>query len=215
VALRTYGRNRPDDCSDVELVSPLAPLNRDGLLGQINGIVPVNLSRTPIAASLAAVGADLGSAPGETLVVLLSDGEESCDGNPVDEATRLHAAFPNVRVSVVGFDIAPELQQRLAAIAEAGGGNYFGAADVNELGAALKQALTLRYRVVGSDGGELGSADVGQSLNLPVGSYKVLIGGARPLLDQTVEIRKGMATLMSLSNTQGQLSASLSRDWAP
>jgi hypothetical protein len=214
VALRTYGRNRADDCNDIELLSPLGPLNRDQLLSQINAIEPVNLSRTPIASSLAAISADLGHATGQTLVVLLSDGEESCDGNPVEAATRLHKDNPMVRVSVVGFDIAPELQARLAAIAEAGGGSYFGATDVNQLGAALKQALTLSYHVFDAGGHEVGSANVGESLKLPVGNYRVAIGGDPALLEQTVDIRKSMATLMALSNNQGQLSAKLSHDWA-
>ncbi|MBX0327040.1 VWA domain-containing protein [Oscillochloris sp. ZM17-4] len=215
VALRTYGRNRADDCSDIELLSPLAPLDREGLLAQINAIQPVNLSRTPIGSSLAAIAADLGDTPGETLVVLLSDGEESCDGDPVAEATHLHADHPNVQVSVVGLDIAPESQERLAAIAEAGGGSYFGAADVDQLGAALKQALTLRYRVIDERGGVAGSANVGDSLKLPVGNYRVLIGGDPPLLEQKIDVRRGMATLMAVSSDHGQMTAALSRDWAP
>ncbi|NNJ09953.1 VWA domain-containing protein [Chloroflexales bacterium ZM16-3] len=214
VALRTYGRNRADDCSDIELLSPLAPLSRESLLSQIDSIQPVNLSRTPIGSSLAAIASDLGDAQGETLVVLLSDGEESCDGDPVAEATRLHADNPQVRVSVVGFDIAPELQARMAEIAEAGGGSYFGAADVNQLGDALKQALTLRYRVLDAQGGQAGSASLGESLNLPVGTYHVLIGGDPPQLEQKIDIRKDMATLMAISSEQGQMSATLSRDWA-
>ncbi|NTV65710.1 MAG: VWA domain-containing protein, partial [Oscillochloris sp.] len=89
VALRTYGRNRADDCSDIELLSPLAPLNQARLLEQINSVEPVNLSRTPIGSSLAAITSDLGEKPGETLVVLLSDGEESCNGDPVAEAQKI------------------------------------------------------------------------------------------------------------------------------
>jgi hypothetical protein len=215
VALRTYGRNRPDDCSDTELITPLAPLNREDLMTQINGIEPVNLSRTPIGSSLAAVAADLGETPGETLVVLLSDGDETCDTDPVTEATRLHTEHPGVRVSVVGLDIDPERQARLEMIAEVGGGTYFGAGDVNELGAVLKQALTLSYRVLDDKGAEVGSANVGETMTLPTGNYRVLIGGEPPMLEQEIDIRRGMATLMKLSNEQGQLTAALHRDWAP
>lgn len=214
VALRTYGRNRPDDCSDIELLSPLAPLDRAALQAQIDSIQPVNLSRTPIGSSLAAITSDMGAAQGETLVVLLSDGEESCDGDPVGEAARLHAEHPSVRVSVVGLDIAPELQQRLAAIAEAGGGSYFGAADVNQLGTALKQAVALSYHVLDEAGGQAGSANVGELLNLPAGNYRVLIGGDPPLLEQQIDIRRGMATVMALGSDQGLMSATVSRDWA-
>lgn len=215
VALRTYGRNRPDDCSDIELLSPLAPLDRAALLAQIDAIEPVNLSRTPLASSLAAIAADLGDAPGETLVVLLSDGEESCDGDPVAEAAKLHADNPQVRVSVVGLDIAPELTERLAAIAEAGGGSYFAAGDVNQLGAALKQALALRYRVLDGTGAVVGGGEVGQPLKLPAGNYRVLIGGDPPQIDQAVDIRQGLASVLELKGEPGHLTATLRRDWAP
>ncbi|MEI6777877.1 MAG: VWA domain-containing protein [Chloroflexales bacterium] len=214
VALRTYGRNRTNDCSDIELVRPLGPLNRDALLAQINSIVPVNRSNTPIGSSLAALSADLVGVKGQTLVVLLSDGEESCNGDPVAEATRLHTDNPNIRVSVVGFDIAPEFQTRLAAIADAGGGTYFGAADVNQLATALRQTIALNYRVYDSKGREIGHSSAGESLKLAAGSYRVVIGGDPPLLEQTVDIRKGVATLMALSIDKGKLSAKLSHDWA-
>jgi hypothetical protein len=215
VALRTYGRNRPDDCSDIELVSPMAPLNREALLAQIGAIQPVNLSRTPIGSSLAAIPADLGASPGSTLVVLLSDGEESCDGDPVAEAARIHAASPNVQISVVGFDLAAPEQARLAAIAEAGGGSYFGAADVAQLGTALEQAIGLRYHVFADDGSEVGGAAVGETIALPVGSYKLTIGDRTVLLEQTIDVRDGLATIVTLGGDQGKLTAQISRDWAP
>jgi hypothetical protein len=41
-----------------------------------------------------------------------------------------------------------------------------------------------------------------------------VIGADPALLEQTVEIHKGMATLMALSSEQGQMSAKLSRNWA-
>ncbi|MEI7770396.1 MAG: VWA domain-containing protein [Chloroflexales bacterium] len=214
VALRTYGRNRTQDCTDIQLVSPLGPLHRDALLAQINAIRPVSRSLTPIARSLAAISADLKDAKGSTLVVLLSDGEESCDGDPVAEATRLRIENPKVRVSVVGFDIAAESQARLAAIAAAGGGSYFGAADVKQLSTALKQTLGLTYHVFDIDGHEVGHANVSESITLPAGSYRVTIGDNPALLEEkALDIRKDMVTLMSLSNDQGRLTSKISHNW--
>lgn len=213
VALRTYGRNRANDCSDIELVRPLGPLNRDALLAQINSIVPVNRSNTPIGNSLAALSADLAGAKGQTLVVLLSDGEESCNGDPITEAARLHKAIPNLHVSVIGFDIAPEFQLRLAAIADAGDGTYFGATDVNQLATALRQAIALNYRVYDSKGREIGHSSAGESLKLTAGNYRVTIGGDPPLLEQKIDIRKDRETLISLTTVNGQVKATQSQNW--
>jgi len=215
VALRTYGRQRPDDCGDVELLVPLGPLDRTALVSQIEAIEPVNLSRTPIGSSLAAVPGDLGDAGGETLVLLVSDGEESCDGDPVSVAAQLHAERPNLRVSVVGFDIAPELRERLARIAEAGGGSYYGADDVGQLAAALRDVVTPRFRVLDAAGAEVGAGQVGEQLDLPAGAYTVAVGANPVLLQQPVQVRDGMATTVALRTDQGQLLAEVRRDWQP
>jgi hypothetical protein len=108
----------------------------------------VNLSRTPIAASLQAAAADLSAAQGETLIVLVSDGEENCDGDPVAAAAALRQRRSDLRVSVVGFDIAPDLRERLAQIAEAGGGMYVDARAVGALLDELGAGLPLDERAV-------------------------------------------------------------------
>lgn len=215
VALRTYGRQRPDDCSDVELLAPLAPLDKGGLVAQIQGIEPVNLSRTPIGSSLAAVPADLGAAGGETLVVLLSDGEETCGADPTAVAAQIRAERPNVRVSVVGFDIAPEQRDRLASIAAAGGGSYYGAADMGQLAAALEDVVTPRFQVIDGAGAEVAGGQLGERLDLPSGAYTVTLGAEPTLFEQLVEIQDGMATLVAISRVDGSLSAEVRRDWNP
>src|SRR5690606_23390906 len=81
VALRVFGHREPDACrTDLEI--PLGPLNPDAAAATIAGIQAMNLARTPIADSLAAVEADLAGAAGGAIVVLVTDGEETCDGNP-------------------------------------------------------------------------------------------------------------------------------------
>lgn len=214
-ALRTYGQRRPDDCGDVELLAPPAPLDREALIGRIEAIEPVNLSRTPIAASLEAAAADLPAMSGETLVVLVSDGEESCDGDPVAAAAALRAARPDVRVSVVGFDIAPALRERLALIAGAGGGIYVDAANVGELGAALEQVATPGFRVLDDGGAEVAQAPLGASLELPEGDYTVVVGADPVLVRRSVEVRGGMATLVTIDDEQGRLTAEVRHDWTP
>jgi Ca-activated chloride channel family protein len=215
VALRTYGRQRADDCSDVELVNPLAPLDRQSMIAQINGVEPINLSRTPIGASLAQIPTDLAGVTGETLVVLVSDGDENCDGDPIAVAAQVRQQMPNLRISVVGFDIALELQEKLAAIAEAGGGDYFNAADVDQLAPALRQAITATYRVYDAAGVEVADAQVGEMLDLAGGNYQVLVGAGDAGVEQYVTVGDGLATIVTLRNVEGALKTIVTRDWSP
>jgi hypothetical protein len=215
VALRTYGHRRADDCGDVQLLAQPGPLYREGLIAQIQAITPVNLSRTPIAAALQATALDLAAMPGETLVVLVSDGEESCGGDPAAAAAAIRAARPDVRVSVVGFDIAPELRERLAGIALAGGGLYVDAADVGQLKAALRQVTAPSFRVLDPAGAEVGRGLLGEGIELPRGRYTLLVGGDPVLLQEQVEVREGQATSVTIADAGGSLTAEIRRDWRP
>jgi hypothetical protein len=130
--------------------------------GIIDGIQAAG--STPLGAAIRAAGTRMAQeASGkEGVIVVLTDGGESCGDNPVDAAASVYqmalrrtisdgrpfappVAYADgggdIVVSVVGFDIDdPQVNEQLAAIAEAGGGQFFSASDVNELNAALKQA---------------------------------------------------------------------------
>ncbi len=60
----------------------MAPLDKTALLAKLDTINAVSLGKTPIADSLAQVGRNLVEAKGRRWVILLIDGEETCDGHP-------------------------------------------------------------------------------------------------------------------------------------
>ena len=70
-------------------------------------------------------------------VVLISDGIETCEGDPCKVAADLVAKGLNVRVHVVGFDVDADAREQLQCIAEAGNGMYFDAQSAQ----ALQQAV--------------------------------------------------------------------------
>ncbi|GAB4116532.1 MAG: hypothetical protein Fur005_21660 [Roseiflexaceae bacterium] len=212
VSLRSYGHRRTDDCSDLELIAPLSPLDRDDLITKVRGVNPINLSRTPIAESLRATSTELNGVQGDTLVILVSDGDETCDGDPVQAAAELRAAHPNVRVSVVGFDVGPEeWRNRLQGIADQGGGEYFNAENADQLTAALKDAIQLTYSVYDMRGREVFTGPVGSPVRpLPDGIYTVTIEGAATLKLPRLRIG-GTQTTIELRQENAQLTAKILR----
>ena len=72
---------KQDSCEG-EVVLPLSPLNKQQALKTINNVTPKNLAKTPIATSLAMVEKDLAQIEGIRKVILVTDGEETCDGDP-------------------------------------------------------------------------------------------------------------------------------------
>jgi len=136
IGLLAFGHRRSGDCDDVEVLADVDALSGAELQALVDGITP--RGRTPLAGSLRA-GGDLliGRGTGGGAIVLISDGIETCGGDPCGVAAELRQSGVEVRVHTVGFDVDAEAERQLACIAEAGGGRYFHAAD----GPALRTAM--------------------------------------------------------------------------
>ena len=136
IGLAAYGHRRPNDCQDVEiLIAPGTP-DINLLIDKVNALQPVG--RTPIARTVRQVADLLKSRPAETTIVLLSDGQETCGGNPCDEVKKLKQGKLRFIMHVVGYNIKPGEKAQLECMAEAGGGRYFAANDAAALLTALE-----------------------------------------------------------------------------
>lgn len=179
VALRVFGHSKPGSC-ETSLVMPLAPLDATSAMAVLDGIQPQNLARTPIAASLREVAKDLEGAEGPAQVVLITDGEETCDGDPRAEIDELIRSGINVRVNIVGFAVDDEaLKVRFGEWARAGRGVYIDARDEAQLTAAVAQASLVPFVVLDGSGIEVATGQVGGvPVSLPAGTYRVKAGTA-------------------------------------
>jgi von Willebrand factor type A domain len=189
VALRVFGDKEPDACrSDLEI--PLAPLDPDAAAAKIAGIQAMNLARTPIADSLAAVKADLGGASG-AVIVLVTDGEETCNGDPAKVIDALQAAGFHVNLNIVGFAIDDaELAAQFESWAAAASGRYFAANDESGLTDALEVALRIPFTVFDQGGNQVAEGEVGgDPVELEQGIYRVEVRSATPRTFDNVEVQ--------------------------
>ena len=149
-----------------------------------------NLAKTPIAASLAAVPSDLGTARAAA-VVLVTDGEETCEGNPAEVIESLRERGIDVNVNIVGFAIDDAaLEAQFAAWSELGGGRYFSAQDQGGLSDALEEALQLPYTVFDAGGAVVAEGLVGgEPIELERGVYRVAVKTSPQQLFENVEVR--------------------------
>ncbi len=102
-ALRVIGRGS-DSCQS-ELDVPFGPLDRASAGAKIAALQAKNGAKTPIGASLEKVATDMSSVQGERLVILVTDGQETCGGNPAKAIQKLAASGVDVRVNIVGFAV--------------------------------------------------------------------------------------------------------------
>ena len=127
-AFRVFGRE-VDSCQ-TDLDVPVGPLNPAAVAQRIAALVAKNGAKTPIGASLDKAADDLKSVTGEKLIVLVTDGEETCGGDPAASIERLRKAGIGTRVSIVGFALDDEkLATTFRRWSDAGGGAFFDAKD--------------------------------------------------------------------------------------
>lgn len=174
-ALRVFGHREADSCrTDLEI--PLGPLDPSAATSAIDGINAMNLARTPIADSILRVPADLEGVTGQRVLVVLTDGEETCDGDPAAAIQALRNLGWDIRVNIVGFAIDDaDLERTFESWAAAGGGSYFSAADAEGLGEAMTRAVATRFEVLNEDGETVATGLTGDDpITLPTGDYRVV-----------------------------------------
>lgn len=81
------------------------------------------------------------------VVYLISDGEETCEGDPVEQARLLHESGVSAIINVVGFDVDDKTRAQLEKISEAGGGRYIVANDARELRKELEAESRTRQEI--------------------------------------------------------------------
>ena len=141
VGLVAYGHgfdHKEKNCSDIALLAGYDSAASGRFVPLLNDITP--RGQTPIAAALERsvdwVAADGVERP---TVVLITDGIESCDGDPCAAAGKLAAAGVSTTIHVVGYDLRQDQRAAVDCISSIGGGKYFDARDTRQLRSALDQ----------------------------------------------------------------------------
>jgi hypothetical protein len=223
LSLRMYGAQSPasqKNCQDTNLAVPFGPASGSG--GAITTTVDGARAQgyTPIAYSLEQAANDFPADAKERVIVLVSDGKETCQGDPAVAAKAL--AAKGITVHTVGFIVDTAARGQLQAIARVTGGSYFDAPVGPELPDTLRSALNACKKTVvalpakpqpgklrttsaswlashavlnaetGQKVGEFSSSHM--EIVLPAGIYEVKFGSASW---KGIEVRSGETTSIS------------------
>lgn len=148
VALRVYGHKGTGSDADKELSCNANEKIYDfqsydqNKLGEALKSVEAK-GWTPVAASLKEAQKDLSQFPAEkntNIIFLVSDGIETCDGEPVVVAKSLKESNVNPIVNIIGFDVDAEGQKQLQEVAESAAGSYANVYDLDELNKEFNRA---------------------------------------------------------------------------
>ncbi|HEX7039050.1 MAG TPA: VWA domain-containing protein [Trueperaceae bacterium] len=137
VGLRVYGANfwasDPGACEDSQLVVPMEGVDRERLLATVRETEA--LGATPIALSLELAAQDF-PADGRKVIVLITDGIESCRSDLREVAERLRQQGIDIDLRIIGIDLDAS-----ARAAFEGLGTFENATSAAELLGALNRAV--------------------------------------------------------------------------
>ena len=187
-------------CGTSQLLVPVQPLDVTAFGSQVTVLTP--RGATPIAYTLEQVAGDFSSTAGTKLILLITDGMETCKGDPVKAAEDLLAAGYDLRINVVGFDIGQDSKARdqLMEIAQATGGVFLEASNREELRRALSLSAPFSYSVYDSSGALVYSGRLGEATSpqLPAGSYRVVVNTQPATVVENVVVLGGQTTIVPI-----------------
>ena len=131
------GSNSPADkaisCASAEQLAPIGTITSANLDTYLDLIKPTGW--TPIGLAITNARASFVGKEGENNeIMLVTDGDETCDSNPVEAATAMSGFNEkNVRVNVIAFAVSAKEVANLFAIAKAGRGSFAAANNSDEL----------------------------------------------------------------------------------
>ena len=113
LGLVAYGHRREGDCTDIETLIPVGPVDADAFTAVVDRLVP--RGKTPLTEAVRLAAEELSYADRPATVILVSDGIENLQCRPLRApAPSWSGAASPFTAHVVGFDVAaPEEQAQL------------------------------------------------------------------------------------------------------
>ncbi len=188
VGLRIFGTNPVEakgnvvaSCQDSKLPMPIAPFHRKEMIRNVASVESYGM--TAIGYSLELAGKDFSQGANvKKNIILISDGEETCDKDPIAVLKALKAQGMEFTVHAIGFTASDKAKAQLKNLSEMTGGTYREAEDTaslqDSLEASVEQTLLLKPKnefsgeniLAAANGAQIVSADKDLFANLIDGS---------------------------------------------
>jgi Ca-activated chloride channel family protein len=147
LGLMVYGPGPYNKCDNIDLRLKPAAHSAEEIMTEVNGVVPAG--QTPLTSSVRQAAEALKFRDKAAEIVLLTDGEETCGGDPCGLARALKAAGKQLTIHVIGFRArgTPSLDGpfKSRCLADETGGQYLSAGTEAELEEALRKALACPF----------------------------------------------------------------------
>ncbi|WP_055562692.1 vWA domain-containing protein [Hymenobacter sp. AT01-02] len=234
LALRAYGHqheNKEQNCEDSKLEVPFAPKNAGAIKARLKTIQPKG--NTPITYSLLQSANDFpADKSARNVLILITDGLESCKGDPCATAVALQRKRVFLKPFVIGIGAEREFGKQLECL-----GQYYNAADVqtfrtilndvvaqtlakttvavnltDEQGRPVESNVNMTFQNNVTDQPEYNYVHYRDAQGKPdvldidaLQSYDLVINTVPPVRQQNLPIRPGRANVLTYKTPQGTL----------
>ncbi|GHD90840.1 VWA domain-containing protein [Streptomyces naganishii] len=175
LGIRTLGANyRGDDrktgCKDTAQLYPVGPLNRTDAKTAVATLTPTGW--TPIGPALLKAADDLQGGNGTRRIVLISDGEDTCQPlDPCEVAREIAAKGVGLTIDTLGLVPDAKTRDQLSCIADATGGTYTSVQHKEQLSNRVGQLVDRAADPVVTPVATEGAADCTRAPALKSGLY--------------------------------------------
>ncbi|PPD00046.1 MAG: hypothetical protein CTY31_09110 [Hyphomicrobium sp.] len=141
IGLTVYGPGYGNNCDSVELrLKPVLDAT-ETIMAEVTALVPAG--RTPLTAGVKLAADALAYRDKPATIILITDGEETCGGNPCGVAAQLKREAKDLTIHVIGYKdpLAAGGAFGSRCMADATGGQYTAVETTDELIAALRKTL--------------------------------------------------------------------------
>lgn len=155
VSLIVYGhvgssadKDMKKSCSAIEEKYTMGKYNENTFVKAVNSFQAKGW--TPLAGAIKKAKEMAKDYEADTTIYIVSDGAETCGGNPVKEAEAFASVNNEYKVNIIGFDVDSKSEDQLKKVADAGNGKYYSANNPNDLSKTIEEqwlpsALDLAY----------------------------------------------------------------------
>ncbi|MFE1755381.1 VWA domain-containing protein [Streptomyces anandii] len=175
LGIRTLGANyrgndRRTGCKDTAQLYPVGPLNRTDAKTAVATLSPTGW--TPIGPALLKAADDLQGGNGTRRIVLISDGEDTCQPlDPCEVAREIAAKGVGLTIDTLGLVPDAKTRDQLSCIADATGGTYTSVQHKEQLSDRVGQLVDRAADPVVTPVATEGAADCAKAPTLKSGLY--------------------------------------------
>ncbi|MES0177836.1 VWA domain-containing protein [Mesorhizobium sp. M0025] len=139
IGFMAYGHREKGSCDDIELIVPPQAGSASAISAAADSLK--FLGKTPLTAAVKQAAEALKYTEDKATVVLITDGLETCEGDPCALGKELEASGVDFTVDVVGFGLTADEGKQIACLADNTGGKYIQASDEKALQEALVEVV--------------------------------------------------------------------------